>query len=150
MTGHRGAVLDHVAVETTGIEADVALMTRTFGLTELRWGVHVQTGKRIVMLRDSLGMKLELIETVTPDGSLAHVAFEVTDVEVAAAAAIGAGCLGEIGLIRIPAAMASAAVVRSRAGTALQLIRYEDGSPDVTRPAAPETEAVRGPEGTTS
>jgi 4-hydroxyphenylpyruvate dioxygenase-like putative hemolysin len=134
VTTHHGAVLDHVAIETTDIEADVAVLTQTLGLTELRWGVHVLTGKRIAMLGDSTGMKLELIETPTPDGSLAHVAFEVPDVGAAAAAAIGAGCLSETGLLRIPAAMASVAQVRSTAGTALQFIRYEAGSPDITRP----------------
>lgn len=134
MTSHPRAVLDHVAVETTDIDADVTVMTRTLGLTAVRWGVHMLTGSRIAILGDSTGMKLELIETQTPNGSLAHIAFEVTDVETAAAGAVVVGCLGEISLVRIPAAMASVSQVRSTAGTALQFIRYDVGSPDVTRP----------------
>ncbi|CAN5480641.1 hypothetical protein BH09ACT12_BH09ACT12_30350 [soil metagenome] len=157
MTGRRGATLDHVAIETADIDADVAILTRTVGLTEVRWGVHVVNGGRIAMLTDHHGMKVELIETATPDGTLAHLAFEVPDVAVAAASAIEAGCLGEIDLIRIPAAMASISQVRSPAGTALQLIHYEPGSPDITRPPAARNEAgssshhgASGAEGSTS
>jgi catechol 2,3-dioxygenase-like lactoylglutathione lyase family enzyme len=134
MSSHQGAILDHVAIETTDIDGDVAVMTQTLGLTEVRWGIHVLTRKRIAMLGDSTGMKLELIETPTPNGSLAHIAFEVPDVEAAAAAAVGVGCLSEIALARIPAAMASVSQVRSTAGTGLQFILYEAGSPDITRP----------------
>jgi hypothetical protein len=126
------AVLDHIAVETVDIDGDVAVLTRTLGLTTLRWGVHVRTGLRIAMLVDRTGMKLEMIETPTPDGTLAHIAFEVADVEGVEATAIEAGCLGDVGLIRIPAAAAVATQVRSTAGTAFQFIRYEAGSPDFT------------------
>ena len=134
MSGHQGAVLDHVAIETTDIDADVAVMTQTLGLTAVRWGVHVLTGKRIAMLGDATGMKLELIETPMPTGSLAHIAFEVRDVEAAAATAVGVGCLSEIALMRIPAAGASISQVRTTAGTGLQFIVYDAGSPDITRP----------------
>jgi hypothetical protein len=135
------AVLDHVAVETSDIEADVAVLTRTLGMAEVRWGVHVRTGGRIAMLADRHGTKVELIEAADPDGSLAHLAFEVPDVTAAARVAVAAGCLGELDLLRIPAAMASITQVRSTAGTALQLISYEPGSPDLTRPSTdPATE----------
>jgi hypothetical protein len=132
MTPRPTAVLDHIAVETVDIDGDVAVMTRTLGLTTVRWGIHVLTGKRIAMLVDRTGMKLEMIETPSPDGSLAHIAFEVADVESAEATAVKAGCLGGVGLIRIPAAAAVATQVRSTAGTAFQFIRYEAGSPDLT------------------
>ena len=148
MTGPYGAALDHVAIETTDIDADVAVLTGTLGMTEVRWGVHVVNGGRIAMLTDLHGTKVELIETSMPDGTLAHLAFEVPDVAAAAAVAIDAGCLGEIDLLRIPAAMASISQVRSIAGTALQLIHYEPGSPDITRPH-PHHDAP-GAEGSTS
>lgn len=53
MSSHQGAILGHVTIETTDIDGDVAVMTQTLGLTEVRWGVHVLTGKRIAMLVDS-------------------------------------------------------------------------------------------------
>ena len=89
----------------------------------------------------------EMIETPSPDGTLAHIAFEVADVELSQATAVDAGCLGDIGLIRIAAAGALATQVRSKAGTAFQFIRYEAGSPDLTdrRLDAP---AYRDTEGT--
>ena len=133
MNPRPAAVLDHVAVETTDIAADTAVLVQTLGLAEIRWGIHVVTGRRIVMLGDATGMKLELIETPEPDGSLAHIAFEVADVRDAAVAAISGGCLADLALARIPAAMASISQVRSTAGTALQFIHYQAGSPDITR-----------------
>jgi hypothetical protein len=132
------AILDHVAIETTDIEADVAVLTASVGLAEVRWGIHVRTGQRIVMLADGHGTKVELIETDVPDGTLAHLAFEVLDVQEPARAAVDAGCVGELDLLRIPAAMASITQVRSAGGTALQFIAYEPGSPDITRPTRTE------------
>jgi hypothetical protein len=147
MTPRPSAVLDHIAVETVDIDGDVAVMTRTLGLTTVRWGVHVRTGGRIAMLVDRTGMKLEMIETPTPDGTLAHIAFEVADVEAAEATAVEAGCLGDLGLIRITAAAALATQVRSTAGTAFQFIRYEAGSTDLTNRHL-DDEAHRETEGT--
>jgi hypothetical protein len=147
MTPRPTAVLDHIAVETADIDGDVAVLVGTLGLTTVRWGIHVRTGNRIAMLVDRTGMKLELIETPSPDGTLAHIAFEVADVEVAEATAVEAGCLGDIGLIHISAAAAFATQVRSTAGTAFQFIRYEAGSPDLTdrhldAPAYRDTEGI--------
>jgi hypothetical protein len=147
MTPRPNGVLDHIAVETVDIDGDVAVLTRTLGLATVRWGIHVRTGKRIAMLVDRTGMKLELIETPSPDGTLAHIAFEVADVELSQATAVDAGCLGDIGLIRIAAAGALATQVRSKAGTAFQFIRYEAGSPDLTDRHLDAT-AYRDTEGT--
>ena len=65
MTGPlAGAVLDHVGTEETDIDARVGFLVELLGFQVLRWGVHVVTGRRIAMLADPRGTKLELMEVV--------------------------------------------------------------------------------------
>jgi catechol 2,3-dioxygenase-like lactoylglutathione lyase family enzyme len=125
-------LFDHAGIETSSIEGDVRVYVEAFGLRRIRWGTHSLTGRRIAMLSDGQGVKLELIEVREPTPRpLAHVAFRTADLEGAHAGAIAAGCRGEGETRRIDAARAMAAMVRLPTGGLVQLIRYEPGSPDL-------------------
>lgn len=132
MTGPlAGAVLDHVGTEETDIDARVGFLVELLGFRVLRWGVHVVTGRRIAMLADPRGTKLELMEVVERTGELDHVAYRVADVDAAHALLVAAGCTEERAPFDIPPARARSSLLREAAGHRLQLISYREGSPDL-------------------
>ena len=72
------ARLDHIAVEVGDFDDRIAMLQR-LGMVVRRVGsLSADPGRRIAMLSDQRGFKLELIESGA-DG-LAHLAFEVDDV----------------------------------------------------------------------
>ena len=132
MTGPpAGAVLDHVGTEEADVDARVGFLVDVLGFRVLRWGTHVVTGRRIVMLTDPAGTKLELMEVAVRTGALDHVGYRVADVDVAHAALLAAGCTEVRPPFEIPAARARSSLVREAAGHQLQLISYAPGSPDM-------------------
>jgi catechol 2,3-dioxygenase-like lactoylglutathione lyase family enzyme len=132
MTGPlAGAVLDHVGTEEPDIDARVGFLVGLLGFRVLRWGVHVVTGRRIAMLADPRGTKLELMEVAERTGELEHVAYRVADVDAAHACLLAAGCTEERPPFDIPPARARSSLLREAAGHRLQLISYEPGSPDI-------------------
>lgn len=58
----------------------------------LRWGIHVVTGRRVAMLADPAGSKLELMEVDELRDDLDHVAYRVRDLDAAHATLLAAGC----------------------------------------------------------
>ena len=126
-----GAVLDHVGTEEADVDARVAFLVDTLGFRVLRWGTHVVTGRRIVMLTDPAGTKLELMEVAERTGALDHVGYRVADVDAAHAALLAAGCTEVRAPFEIAAAHARSSLVREAAGHQLQLIAYAPGSPDM-------------------
>lgn len=132
MTGPlAGAVLDHVGTEEPDIDGRVGFLVEMLGFRVLRWGVHVVTGRRIAMLADPRGTKLELMEVPERTGELDHVAYRVTDVDAAHACLLATGCTEERAPFEIPPAMARSSLLREAAGHRLQLISYQAGSPDL-------------------
>jgi predicted enzyme related to lactoylglutathione lyase len=126
------AVLDHVGTEETDIDGRVAFLVDVVGYRVLRWGTHVVTGGRIVMVADPAGTKLELMEVDERRGELDHVAYRVPDVDGAHAALLAAGCAELRPPFELTAAKARSSLVREPSGARLQLIAYAPDSPDLT------------------
>lgn len=132
---------DHAGIESLDIEADVARYTEAVGLRRIRWGRHRDTGRRIAMLHDGSGVKLEIIEVDVCDGTWAHIAFRSSDVAADHDRAVAAGFVSVQPCTRIGPALATTAFVRSPSGTLVQLIQYDEASPDRVagdRPLLPE------------
>lgn len=132
MTGPlAGAVLDHVGTEEPDIDARVGFLVEVLGFRVLRWGVHVVTGKRIAMLADPRGTKLELMEVAERTGELDHVAYRVADVDAAHACLLASGCTEERAPFDIAPARARSSLLLEAAGHRVQLISYRPDSPDL-------------------
>jgi catechol 2,3-dioxygenase-like lactoylglutathione lyase family enzyme len=131
------AVLDHVGTEEPDIEGRVAFLVDVLGHRVLRWGSHAVTGRRIVLLADPAGTKLELMEVDERRGELDHVAYRVPDVDAAHAALLSAGCTELRPPSDLAAARARSSLVQEPSEHRLQLISYAPDSPDLTcvRPA---------------
>lgn len=130
MTGvPSGFLLDHHGRETLDIDNDVAALT-AIGMTLIRWGRHVATGKRIALLHDGVASKIELMEVDGLTGRLDHIAFAVDDLVNAQGKALSGAFTEELPPFRIEAAGAWSSFVRSASGTLIQLIRYDHDSPD--------------------
>lgn len=134
--------IDHFALDVPDLEAAIARFTGTLGLRLIRRGTVGRTGSAMAMIGDGTGMKIELIATpgiATP--TLAHIAFRSDDV-VADAAGVQAS--DGLTLLRgpnpLPSAAALSTLFSDGAGLELQIIQYEEGSPDIVEwPAsAPE------------
>jgi catechol 2,3-dioxygenase-like lactoylglutathione lyase family enzyme len=124
-------VLDHVGTEEPDIDARVRFLVDVVGFRVLRWGSHVVTGRRIVMLADPAGTKLELMEVDDRRGELDHVAYRVPDVDAAHAALLAAGCTELRPPFDLAPAKARSSLVREASGHRLQLIAYAPDSPDL-------------------
>lgn len=123
--------LDHVALGVAAFDAQLSVLTNALGMELRRMGTHYASGRRIAMLADGAGGKVELIETDGAKLSLVHLAFRVADVPEAFA------YLQEQGFrpIRPPheldAARAITALVEDPVGGQVQIIAYEPDSPDL-------------------
>jgi len=124
------AAFDHVAIEVPDLDAFVEAMTAGGLMRLLRRGTRTGSGQRLAMLVDDHGQKVELIEGDAV--RFLHLAFEVADVDDTHSTLLGAGGGAVRAPHRIEPARARSAVVRI-AGVEVQLVRYDDDSPDVTR-----------------
>ncbi|CAN5182035.1 hypothetical protein BH11ACT7_BH11ACT7_35950 [soil metagenome] len=121
MTGR----LDHVALQVRDFDDRVAALQR-LGMTVRRFGVlSSDPSRRIAMLADSRGFKLELVES--GDDGFAHLAFEVESV---ADAIDGTGLTVDRPPYRLEAARADSAMLSDPGGLTVQLVRYDPDSPD--------------------
>ncbi|RZS82676.1 hypothetical protein EV189_3071 [Motilibacter rhizosphaerae] len=125
-------MLDHVGTEEADIDARVRFLTQVLGHRLLRWGTHVVTGRRIAMLADPAGMKLELMEVDAVRGELDHVAYRVPDVDAAHAALLASGCTEIRAPFDLLAARARSSLLAEPTGSRLQLVAYAPDSPDLT------------------
>lgn len=129
MTLPASSILDHQGIETADIDADVAAFTAA-GMTVLRWGTHAVTGKRIALLCDGLASKIELMEVDAVTGALDHCAFAVSDLRTEHARSLGGGSVEERAPFRLAAARALTSFIRTPAGRLVQLVQYDEDSPD--------------------
>ena len=126
--------LDHVALEVDELERHIELMSRSGLLRLIRMGTLGRTGQRIAMLGDGTGTKVELIEDPTASSPrLAHLAFAVENVDDARATLLDGGWEAVRGPNDLPAARARSALLRDGRGLMLQVITYQDDSPDLAR-----------------
>jgi catechol 2,3-dioxygenase-like lactoylglutathione lyase family enzyme len=125
--------VDHVAIEVTDFDERIAAMTNGLGLACRRIGRYgADQSRRIAMLADPTGFKIELIEAA--DGAeakfaFAHIAWLVRDVTAAHDALVAAGYETTVAPRRLDAARADTALLR-RDGLPVQVIRYDHDSPD--------------------
>ena len=131
-------IIDHVALEVTGIDERVRLL-KAAGLRVLRHGTRYSTGQRIVMMGDGTGNKLELIEAEseagdgdggTGDPVFAHLALRTDDADGAHRRLRNAGYESRSEPHDLTAARARSALLDSGGGFRVQVISYADDSPD--------------------
>jgi hypothetical protein len=126
--------IDHVALEVDELERYIDLMCASGLLRLIRLGTLGRTGQRIAMLGDGTGTKVELIEDPSARAPrLAHLAFAVEDVDGARASLMEGGWEPVHGPNDLRSAKARSALLRNVHGLMLQVIRYEDDSPDLAR-----------------
>jgi len=123
--------VDHVAILVADVDHRVAALVATGAFRMLRQGTQMTTGNRIFMLGDGTGFKLELIEApAVANPTFAHVALRVADVDQAQAALVDQGWDHKRGPNTIPAAKGYSRLT-CEGGFDLQVISYEEGSPDM-------------------
>jgi catechol 2,3-dioxygenase-like lactoylglutathione lyase family enzyme len=123
--------LDHVAIEVNDIDHYVELLESTGCLRLIRWGVMGASGRRIAMLGDGTGMKIELAEQPSASAPrLLHLALRANDVDRACQTLTQDGWTVVRGPNPLPAAHAVSALLSNTEGFQLQVIGYEPTSPD--------------------
>jgi methylmalonyl-CoA/ethylmalonyl-CoA epimerase len=125
--------VDHVAVEVGDLDARLAFLTGHLGMRVQREGrLTSDPSRRIAMVGDGHGFKLELVEAAdraAPD-RLVHVAWRVDDVDRAHGELRAAGCAPITEPRRLDAAGSRTATVQPTTGVPIQLVAYDDDSPD--------------------
>ncbi len=129
-------IIDHVALEVDDIDERVQRLEAA-GLRVLRHGTRYSTGQRIVMMGDGTGNKLELIEAEPdPEGgtreapAFAHLALRTDDADDAHRRLQAAGFESRSEPHDLAAARARSALLDSGGGFRVQVISYDDDSPD--------------------
>lgn len=129
-------IIDHVALEVDDIDERVQRLEAA-GLRVLRHGTRYSTGQRIVMMGDGTGNKLELIEAEPdPEGgtreapAFAHLALRTEDADDAHRRLQAAGFESRSEPHDLAAARARSALLDSGGGFRVQVISYDDDSPD--------------------
>lgn len=122
--------LDHVALGTPQFDAQLRTLTESLGMTVRRHGTHAASGRRLAMLADSTGLKLELVETTKPGLALLHLAYRVGDVPSETDRLRAAGWTPTREPHNLAAARAVSALLDDPLGTSIQLIAYAPDSPD--------------------
>lgn len=125
--------IDHFALGVPDLEAAIARFTGATGLRLIRRGTLGRTGGAMAMIGDGTGMKIELVETAGKGApALLHIAFRSDDV---ATDAVELQVQDGFTLLRgpnpLPAAAALSALFSDGAGLELQIIQYDDDSPDL-------------------
>jgi catechol 2,3-dioxygenase-like lactoylglutathione lyase family enzyme len=123
--------LDHVALGVRDLEERLAFLTGTLGMTIKRRGTHFKSGRPIVLVADSNGFKLELIEVDADEPAFMHLAYRTDDVAADYNQLIERGCEGIRGPHELEAARAETAIVRDSSRLQVQIIKYQPDSPDL-------------------
>lgn len=139
-----------MAIEVGDFDARLDFFTEHLGLELRRVGRLVaDTDRRIAMLADDQGTKIELVEGgSSPDDRLLHLAFDVAApdaVDTTFAALVDVGCVPMTTPRRFEPSRSRTAMV-GRPGGVVQLVAYDHDSPDaaVSHTATPDD---GGPEG---
>ncbi len=122
--------VDHIALGVSDFDEQVAFYTRTMGLHLKRIGTHFGTGKRIAMLGDEEGFKIELIEAPSGPQGMRHIAYRVDDVQREYGRLVSSG-KSIRGPHELGAAKAVTAVLEEPSGMQIQIIKYQADSPDL-------------------
>jgi catechol 2,3-dioxygenase-like lactoylglutathione lyase family enzyme len=123
--------MDHVALGVRDIEQQLALLTGLLGMTIKRRGTQVKSGRPIVLLADANGFKLELIEIDADEPAFMHLAYRVDDVAGAYDRLLAQGCESIRAPHELTAARAESALVQDPSKLRVQIIKYENDSPDL-------------------
>ena len=131
------APIDHVAIEVADFERRLGLFTEQLGMRLIRRGKRTSTGQQIAMIGDGHGFMLELVEAEDGDDAAApkflHIALRVDDVDGVHDELVSGG----LSSVRAPhplgAAKADTALLADEGGLEVQVIRYDDDSPDLQR-----------------
>ena len=128
---------DHVAMVVADFDGTVTMFTASLGLECIRIGrLNRDPTRRIAMIGDGTGFKLELIEAPASGGpttgaELDHVAVRVSDVAESYDALTAAGFESKRRPMRVDAAEAQTAVLLGPNGLTVQIIRYDPSSRDI-------------------
>ncbi len=123
--------VDHVALEVGDIDHRIETLVGTGAFKVLREGRRMaDLSKRIVMLGDGTGFKLELIESDRDGASFEHVALRVSDVDETHGELLEKGWVGKKGPNELAPALARTAQLCDT-GFNLQIISYASNSPDM-------------------
>ena len=125
--------IDHVALEVGDLDEHIRQLVQNCGLSLLRRGARSSTGQRIAMLGDGTGTKLELIEADVAAPAFAHLAFRVDDTAEHVDRLNEAGWSTKRPSHRLEAAKADTALLDAGHGLDVQVITYDDDSPDDVR-----------------
>ncbi len=144
--------LDHVALAVADIDDFVEKLVATGALRVVRHGTLISSGRRLVMLGDGTGIKIEVMEN--PEAvsvALDHIAFRCDDVAATANGLVEQGWKLTSGPRDVPAAHAEAATMTCDKGFRLQVLDYRPTSPDIIEwvqspDAQPQRQELRGTE----
>lgn len=132
---------DHVAIEVGPFDEVVEALVASGALRVVRVGIMRRTGLRIAMLGDGTGVKIEIIESSDAAAPrLAHIAFRSGDVAGSIRHLEERGWQVLFGPHGLEAAQAETALLQSQHQLNLQVIRYDDSSPDIIEWAGPQRE----------
>lgn len=134
------SIVDHVAIEVADLESSVKQLGEVHGLELIRWGTRYSTGLPIAMMADANGFKVEVIQAGDgqPDTSLAcprmdHMAFRVDDVDRAESGLVDHGSTVLKPRHRLEAAKADSALLQDPTGLKVQMVSYDENSPDAVQ-----------------
>lgn len=134
------SIVDHVAIEVADLESSVEQLGEVHGLELIRWGTRYSTGLPIAMMADANGFKVEVIQAGDgqPDTSLArprmdHMAFRVDDVDRAESELVGHDSTVLKPRHRLESAKADSALLQDPTGLKVQMVRYDEDSPDAVQ-----------------
>lgn len=124
--------VDHVAIEVSDFDERLRILTEDLGMVVKRIGrLRSDPDRRMAMVSDAAGFKLEVIEGTSGSGSFAHVAWRVLDVTAVHDRLVATGHRSVRAPAPLPPAKGETAVVADRAGLQIQLVRYDADSPDL-------------------
>ena len=123
--------LDHVAIAVPHLGHARQLFEGPLNMSLRRTGTRKATGAPLVMLGDPFGTKLEMVEESPSGVPLMHMAFLVDDVdEVSEVLTASHDCSMLRPKVWLASARADFTTVQHASGLEIQLVRYDDDSPD--------------------
>ena len=124
--------MDHVAVTVPDMDRARRLFEGPLNMELRRTGTRRATGGDIAIVSDGSGMKVELVSESATGGDLLHLAFLVDDVDsVSEMLTASHDCSVLRPKLWLAAAKADFCTLRHDSGLEIQLVRYDDDSPDI-------------------